>query len=285
MSRHFGYTYHSHTRRCGHAKGTEKEMIETAIAHGYKVFGISDHVFLPGIFQPKVRGGYDENYKEYIDNLRKLKEKYSKTIEFYRGFECEDYGELFLQYYLDMLRNDDVDYLLLGQHCCMGDNGKLFWYGFMEDKDEAVRLYTKHLIEGMESGLYAYVCHPDVFTKFIEQWDEVCEECSKAIIEKAIELDIPLEINMTPSRTEVKFDGNGNRVFSYPNDDFWRLVSQLKAKCIIGVDAHAPEHLYNSDFTAIRQFIRRHRLKPIKRIDIVSYREKLFKRYGLDKNH
>lgn len=284
MSKSFGFTYHSHTKRCGHAKGTETEMVETAIKHGYKLFGMSDHIFLPGIFQPKVRGSYERDYDEYIQNLHKLRKKYKKQCQILIGFECEDYGDIFKNYYLSLFENGDIDYLLLGQHCCMGEDGKLLWYGAIKDSHEAVRLYTDHLIAGMESGLYAYVCHPDLYMRYISCWDEVCEECAKRIIEKAEELDLPLEINMTPSRTELRFDGDGNRIFTYPDDNFWEMVSKSKARCIVGVDAHAPEHLYKSEFAAIRQFIKRHKLKPIDRIDIESYREKLFNRYGLNKN-
>ncbi|MBQ9116919.1 MAG: hypothetical protein IJY04_07835, partial [Clostridia bacterium] len=35
--------YHTHTFRCGHASGTEREYIEKAIAEGLTVLGFSDH--------------------------------------------------------------------------------------------------------------------------------------------------------------------------------------------------------------------------------------------------
>ena len=36
--------YHTHTVRCNHARGSEREYIETAIARGMQVLGFSDHV-------------------------------------------------------------------------------------------------------------------------------------------------------------------------------------------------------------------------------------------------
>ena len=35
--------YHTHTWRCRHADGTEREYVETAIEAGFKILGFSDH--------------------------------------------------------------------------------------------------------------------------------------------------------------------------------------------------------------------------------------------------
>jgi histidinol-phosphatase (PHP family) len=35
--------YHTHTVRCRHASGTEREYIETAISRGITTLGFSDH--------------------------------------------------------------------------------------------------------------------------------------------------------------------------------------------------------------------------------------------------
>ena len=39
--------YHTHTTRCGHAVGEDREYVETAIRRGLKVLGFSDHVPMP----------------------------------------------------------------------------------------------------------------------------------------------------------------------------------------------------------------------------------------------
>ena len=38
------YNYHTHTFRCGHAAGTEREYIETALKNGILRMGFSDHI-------------------------------------------------------------------------------------------------------------------------------------------------------------------------------------------------------------------------------------------------
>ena len=35
--------WHTHTKRCGHAKGTDEEYVLEAIAAGVKSLGFSDH--------------------------------------------------------------------------------------------------------------------------------------------------------------------------------------------------------------------------------------------------
>ena len=46
MSAFIDYTYHSHTARCGHARGADEDYAKTAFEHGYKLYGFSDHEFI-----------------------------------------------------------------------------------------------------------------------------------------------------------------------------------------------------------------------------------------------
>ena len=52
MPKKFTESLHTHTFRCGHASGTEREYIENAIAAGFDTLGFSDHA--PYVF----RDGY-----------------------------------------------------------------------------------------------------------------------------------------------------------------------------------------------------------------------------------
>ena len=52
------YTFHSHTYRCGHAEGDIEDYVSLAIKSHYHIFGVSDHVFLPGVYEPRIRGDY-----------------------------------------------------------------------------------------------------------------------------------------------------------------------------------------------------------------------------------
>ena len=59
--------YHTHTWRCLHAAGTEREYVENAIKGGYKILGFSDHTPMP------YPGGYVSNVKMRPDQLEGLR--------------------------------------------------------------------------------------------------------------------------------------------------------------------------------------------------------------------
>ena len=119
------YCFHSHTSRCGHAKGEDEQYVIEAINAGIKTLGFSDHVFLPGKHQPGVRGDYSK-LEDYKNSVSSLKEKYKNDINIYLGFECEYFDE-FVDYYKSLLEKEGFDYLILGQHFFM-DNGEFFYF-------------------------------------------------------------------------------------------------------------------------------------------------------------
>ena len=53
--------YHTHTPRCGHASGTEREYIERALEKGLSALGFSDHA--PYFFED----GHYSNFRMYPD--------------------------------------------------------------------------------------------------------------------------------------------------------------------------------------------------------------------------
>ena len=48
--------YHTHTYRCHHADGTERDYVEAAIQRGFKALGFSDHS--PYIFNSDYYSGH-----------------------------------------------------------------------------------------------------------------------------------------------------------------------------------------------------------------------------------
>ncbi|MCR4911167.1 MAG: histidinol-phosphatase [Bacilli bacterium] len=235
------YNYHTHTYRCGHAVGKEEEYILSAINMGIKRLGISDHIFLPHHSQLGIRGDIDE-LDGYLSSLKYLREKYKDKIEIKIGFEAE-YLPSYLSYYQSLLDNHDIDYLILGQHC-YEENDELKYY-FRKDQliDGFIR-YVDDVIKGMETGLFKYVAHPDLFYNSCKDLDFYeLEKGSRRIIEKAIELNIPLEINMCGMRKK-NYDPNTH----YPSNFFFILAREYQGvKFVYGVDAHDPEWI-NYDY-------------------------------------
>ena len=86
--------YHTHTKRCRHASGTDREYVESAIKAGIKVLGFSDHA--PYLFD----GNYYSSYRmfeneigEYKNSVLALKREYKNDIDIKFGFELEYYKD------------------------------------------------------------------------------------------------------------------------------------------------------------------------------------------------
>ncbi len=265
----FKVNYHSHTKRCGHAEGEDEEFVLSAIKNGYKIYGFSDHAMLPGREQKGMRGSYEKDAKDYFESVRSLEEKYKDQIEIHLAFEAEWYYDHYAKYYDDLLKNGIVDYLIIGQHCFIDEEtDKITFYGQLKDKKAATIKYKDDLIAGIRSGNFMYVAHPDLFMQWYPSWDGFAKEIALEIIKVAKEEGVVLELNMGPARWGKRSGLEEDFEVFYPNEDFWYLVSQEKATCIIGVDNHRPWELETSPYDWMRRFVKRHDLNPIEHLDL-----------------
>jgi histidinol-phosphatase (PHP family) len=258
------YNYHSHTWRCGHATGTDEAYVKSAIANGFKIYGFSDHVILPNASQPGMRGDYIL-LDGYINSVRELALKYQDQIAIHLGFEAEWYGDLYRKYYHDLLAEHRVDYLILGQHDFIQGH-RFHWYASVDDKDDALDRYVKDLTEGMRSGLFTYVAHPDHFMSYYPRWDDHAIKAAETICQVALEMDLPLEVNMGPSRWGRKNAPGEEIRVAYPFPQFWDVVARYGCKVILGVDDHDPSELTNSPYDWVFAFIKNHHLNYISRV-------------------
>ena len=82
--------YHTHTKRCGHASGEDREYVESAIEAGLEVLGFADHC--PFVYPDGYVSGIRLTPAEvdgYFSSLEGLKKEYEKDIRIYIGFEAE----------------------------------------------------------------------------------------------------------------------------------------------------------------------------------------------------
>ena len=187
--------YHTHTWRCHHASGTEREYIEAAIARGFKVLGFSDHVPVPDF-----PNGYQSGFRmdadqagEYVATLLKLKHAYAEDIDILIGYEAEYYPELFAEQ-LDFLRSFSFDYLLLGQHNIKNEYDSDRSLHTPTADCGLLREYVDQVIEGLETGAFAYLAHPDLIP-FVGDDEDYAAEMSRLCV-AAREMNIPLECNL-----------------------------------------------------------------------------------------
>ena len=235
--------YHTHTMRCGHATGSDEDYIHAAIEAGWKVLGFSDHAPWPyksGYTNPGVRMTTDM-VEEYCAAVRALQEKYKDKITIYLGLECEYFPE-----YMDWLREQKeklgLDYLIFGNHFEDSDENGIY-YGAAPLKENALS-YCKNALLGMETDLFSYLAHPDLFLMSYPVFDETAREISETICRRAKELNLPLEYNLQGQRLEERGKAPG---VGYPKRCFWEIAKEIGNEVIIGMDAHSPDALVDYD--------------------------------------
>ena len=260
--------YHGHTYRCGHAYGQDEEYVQAALEMGFEVMGFADHVILPGFAQYPMRADYDK-LPDYLSSIDALKKKYEGKIEIYKGFEAEWLGAFYEDYYRDLLKSGKVDYLILGQHGEMPRQGEFFFFPASQEPKEAILRYADLIVEGARTGLFSYICHPDVFVNWFHYYGEEGAIAARKIAEVAKEMGIPLEVNITCTRMQGFAFENEDLPF-YPFPSFWDIVSEVGCDVIIGVDAHHPDHYRSPYFDEFVAFCERHHLH---RLDRLTFRK------------
>lgn len=220
--------YHTHTVRCNHAVGTEREYIEQAIAQGFQTLGFSDHVPqpYPDDFYSHIRMRMDE-VSEYTDNLMALREEYKDRIQILIGYEVE-YSTRFFPKLLEEISKYPLDYLIQGQHFAVNEVDG-FYVGAPFVGEDKLKSYVDTAIAGMETGAFSYLAHPDL-PRYMGDEESYLRQMRR-LVERAVELDIPLEINM------YGFSDHRN----YPSELFFRMAKEYSPKFVLGCDAHQPK--------------------------------------------
>ncbi|MCD7949636.1 MAG: histidinol-phosphatase [Erysipelotrichaceae bacterium] len=268
--------YHTHTYRCGHANGSEEDMVKAALAMGIEELGFSEHIPMPHYRQhlvcsipfvrsllgisslitsiikdgPNMRMPY-KDLEDHLDILRTLENTYKDQIKIYKGFEAEGFPQYF-DYYESLLYEHKVDYLILGhhfhRHCIESDyNGK----DKMSKRD--IYHYCNDIEKALDTNLFSYVAHPDLFLCGYKNFDQDAQTVTRRICIKAKELNIPLEINAGGLRSNK----------AYPNDNFWDIAAEIGNDVIIGLDAHDPEHFNNDIYKRLLDYAKIHHLHLI----------------------
>lgn len=229
--------FHTHTFRCMHASGRDEDYVLAAIAGGYKVLGFSDHS--PWKYESDFTSDMRMNvsqFEDYYQSIRRLKEKYKDQIEIKIGLEVE-YFPRYMHWIKKLIRDYQLDYVIFGNHYYETDELHIY-NGRCTTDDECLDEYVKSTIEGLETGLYAYLAHPDLYMRSMRKWDEKAKEAAHKICAYCKEHDVIMEYNLAGLEYSLKIG-----VMQYPYDEFWKIASEYRNKVMIGVDAHKPSQL------------------------------------------
>ena len=226
--------YHTHTMRCQHAGGEDREYIEKAIEAGYEILGFSDHapfVFENGYVSP-VRMKMSE-LDEYVSSLERLRREYEKDIKVFIGLEAEYWPKVF-DTSLKIYQEYPIDYMILGQHY-IDDEVSEQSVQTASASESNLKKYVKRVTDAINTGYFMYVAHPDIF-HFAGDCD-VYDKYMNQLIEECKKHNLPIEINCTGYRKK--------RV--YPNSRFVELAAKKECDFVIGIDAHFPDQILDSE--------------------------------------
>ena len=216
--------YHTHTTRCNHASGADREYVKAAIQSGVKVLGFSDHAPFP---DRSFVGMTPDILPEYVATMTAIREEFKNDLTMHIGLELEYHPKHFPRQ-LEFLKQHGVEYLILGQHALFGLTEAPGAH--MNGSEEKYLDYHCGLQrEAMDTGVISYIAHPDIFN--FSGSEEVYDRHIRKLCRHARDLGIPLEINMLGLRT----------FRHYPRPHFWQIAGEEGCQVILGCDAHEPE--------------------------------------------
>ena len=250
---------HTHTVRCGHATGTEREYIERAIEGGLTDIGFSDHV--PWRFPDGYESGYRvpmAKAQDYMDTLRSLREEYRDRIRLHIGFEMEYYPAYFSEM-MAWVNELGAEYLILGCHHINNERPNGICAGWVTDSEQTLAMYADTVAQGIRSGVFTYAAHPDIFN-FCGDEDSYRKHMRQICLASA-ECNVPVELNFLGLR-------NNRR---YPRDSFWRTVAEVGCPVVFGFDAHEAKDAYDERSLAVAErMVQRYGLRLVERPMLIS---------------
>jgi len=231
-------SFHTHTYLCKHAEGTPLEYVQQAAADGCSALGFSDHCPYPyDDMWPFCRMAAADIplYKSLVDDAKK-----EASFPVYFGFECEWDPNHYKWFKDELIGKYGADYLVFGSHWFPLDGN--FEYIVSIKEKRFLFDYIDFTIEGMRSGLYAFLAHPDLFLSEWVSIDADCLACADALIDAANDLQLPLEINGC-GFTKSKIQRDYGEDYHYPVAAFWKRAAKKNACIICNSDAHQKEQV------------------------------------------
>jgi histidinol-phosphatase (PHP family) len=256
--------YHTHTYLCQHATGTVADYAAQAAKDECTALGFSDHCPYPadGIDTwPRIRMA-KEDTPHYMKAVRQA----ASTAPFpvYCGFECE-WAPRYEAWYRDFLLGEmGADYLVFGAHWLI-QRRTITYAADLSGKKE-IRAYFDQTIEGMHSGLYRFLAHPDLMMADGREWNRELASLFGHLIDAAMECGLPLEINGYGFIKPQVRCPKGNR-YPYPVEEFWKLALEKGAPIICNSDAHSPDYVIAGVQNACN-FGKKMGITPLKTLDL-----------------
>ena len=135
-----------------------------------------------------------EELPGYVESLKTLREKYHDRIDIRIGLECE-YFPQYIHWLKEQTKKYQLDYIIFGNHHYHTDESSPT-SAIIQTAATCSNFNEESAIEGMESGLFSCLAHPDLFMRSYPRFDHHCTTISRHICRTAARLNVPLEYNI-----------------------------------------------------------------------------------------
>lgn len=233
---------HTHTARCGHARGREEDYIQKALELGLAAIAITDHIpfyWLPPAQHDPSLAMAPEELPGYVESVLALKEKYRGRIEVLLGIEA-DYIEGHEEALRGLLAAYPFDVVLGSVHWLDG-----FWVDApssrhrYEEGPEAVEAiwgaYWTKLEKAVRSGLFDVMAHLDLPKKFGFFPAQPLATLEDRVLAALAETGVAVELSSAGRRKPVGED--------YPSRRWLTRLVDAQVPLVLSSDAHAPEEV------------------------------------------
>jgi len=242
--------YHIHSDYCD-GRDTLEEMVAAGIAKGLTSIGLSSHFPLPF---PNDWTMKEERLEHYLNDIKKLKEKYASQIELYCGMEIDFFIDR--QDISDLAKTviPQLDYAIMSIHTLGKTSGdKVFYIDesqhdfelgiekyYHGDEQAFIKDYYQSLEKMVQSYKPDILGHIDLIKKynqnnyFFDQNDRWYQETVRSCLDGIAATKTRIEIN---TGANMRVPGVGR----YPSD--W-MIPEMKKRNIpitIGSDSHSVE--------------------------------------------
>lgn len=238
--------FHSHCSFCD-GRAPMEDFVKAAIAGGFTAYGVSSHAPLP--FETKWTLK-EEKVPAYLEEIRRLKEKYAGRIELYAGMEI-DYLNEGQNPATPFFQQLPLDYRIGSVHLIYTPEGKIIdtdtnpenfkqilEVHFQGDLRTMVTCYLEASVRMVEKGGFDIVGHADKISYNAglcdssvsnqEWYKQKLMDYFALIAEKGM----VMEINTKAFLKKGCF---------FPNKKYFRLLKDLHIPVQVNSDAHFPE--------------------------------------------
>jgi len=246
---------HMHTPLCGHAVGEPTDYVEAAARQGIELIAFTCHVPLK---PDRVFGGKRirmsekqlPEYRNAVDEAREFGRELG--VEVLWGIEAEVFPDPeAIARMRELIEAEKFDFVLGSlHHHLVGYRDWLDREGIVKDED-VIRTYFRQLKEGVRSGIYDSIAHPDVIRIYgtVEPFPpEMYETEISEFLDVLVEEDHCMEVNTS---------GLIKGVFEvHPAPVVLDWAAEKGVKLTMGSDAHSPDQV-GQHFRPVRDLLRR----------------------------